>query len=84
MAKPYTASWDWRGALGAVAILLVDPGRGGAQTQAPTAPTPALEDQSPVISELDVVARRPGPAMWRVTRGQAQGHHPGRPFAATA
>lgn len=39
---------------------------------APPAPGTVAEDGSAVVSELEVVARAPGPAMWRVRRGGSE------------
>lgn len=36
------------------------------------APVPATDLGSPVVEALEVVARPPGPALWRVTRGEAE------------
>src|SRR5579875_2918426 len=49
-----------------------------AQTSAtPGAPSPPASvaprsDESAVVQELEVVGRRPGPALWRVTRGDSE------------
>jgi len=50
----------------AVAALAVLPAWG----QAP--PAPPADDESAVVQELEVIARPPGPAMWRVRRGDAE------------
>lgn len=35
-------------------------------------PAPPSGDESLVVQELDVVARRPGPALWRVSKGDSE------------
>jgi hypothetical protein len=43
-----------------------------AQSPPPVAPATPPADESAVVQELLVVARRPGPALWRVTRGDSE------------
>ncbi len=39
---------------------------------AQSAPSPSAGDESAVVQTLEVVARPPGPALWKVTRGASQ------------
>jgi uncharacterized protein YbaP (TraB family) len=43
-----------------------------ASPPAPASPTAAVPDESAVVQELLVIGRRPGPALWRVTRGDSE------------
>lgn len=52
-------------------VLLLTPSI--THAQAPPSPEPnAASDVSAVVQELDVIGRRPGPALWRVTRGDSE------------
>jgi uncharacterized protein YbaP (TraB family) len=62
----------------AFALAIVAPGLVCAQTQTQTqtqtsTPIPAAApDESAVVQQLEVIGRRPGPALWRVTRGESE------------
>ena len=43
-----------------------------AAIQPPTAPPPPADEGSALVAELEVIARPPGPAMWRVRRGGSE------------
>jgi hypothetical protein len=51
------------------ALVLLGPAAAHAQVEVPPAQDPAL---SPLVEALEVVARAPGPAVWRVTRGAGE------------
>ena len=53
-------------ALGLILVLA------GSAVRAQPAAAPPVADESAVVQELEVVARPPGPAMWKVARGGAE------------
>ena len=59
---------------GPVLILLSLAGAAVAQAPAPpqTAPAATVDLGSPVVEALEVVARPPGPALWKVTKGNSE------------
>jgi uncharacterized protein YbaP (TraB family) len=67
-------SRPWRAApLAALAAVLAFPLGSQAQPGAtPPAATTASPDESAVVQELLVIGRRPGPALWRVSKGDSQ------------
>ncbi len=65
---------------GSIALVLSGTGEAGAQTGPPAspwagappwAPTAHPEGDSTVVQELDVIKKLPGPALWRVSRGDS-------------
>jgi hypothetical protein len=55
-----------------VAGLLASPALAQPPPGSPLAATQPSPDESHVVQELEVIGRRPGPAMWRVTRGDSE------------
>ena len=74
------ASRAWAITIAALAAVLIGPASPAQSQQAPiqAAPpappqaAPAPDDESTVVSALEVVAHPPGPALWRVKRGDSE------------
>jgi uncharacterized protein YbaP (TraB family) len=57
----------------AVGFAAIASGMPAVSQTAPTPPTPAAPDgESEVVQQLEVIGRRPGPALWRVTHGDSE------------